>query len=120
MSPKHIVPVLSLICGGAALAADAPRDVVADPGVYKALVDHLDYRLVEATWKPGQRDAFHSHPAQAYYWVTPCKLRQHFPDGTTKDFTLRAGQSGEQEAIASHSVENIGKSACKVVMVEAK
>ena len=120
MCTKKVVLASLLLLPGATLGADAPRDVVAAPEVYKEVSGNADFRVVEATWKPGQRDAMHSHGAQLYYWVTPCNLRQHFPDGSKKDFTNYAGQAGQAEAIPAHLVENIGKAACKVVIFEPR
>jgi beta-alanine degradation protein BauB len=69
---------------------------------------------------PGQRDALHSHPTMLYYWIKPCSMRFHLPDGTVRDLTVSAGQTGTQLPVAAYSVENISKSECKIVMFEAK
>src|SRR5512138_3323628 len=97
---------------GTSWAQAVPPDFTAAPDVYKVVAQNAQYRLVEATWKPGQRDAFHSHPSMVYYWLTPCSLRFHFPDNTTHDDNVVAGQAGMQEGVVSHSVENRGTSVC--------
>src|SRR4051794_40606952 len=40
----------------AASAQNAPLSYVANPGVYKVLAENDQFRVVLATWKPGQRD----------------------------------------------------------------
>lgn len=120
MSTKKAVLSSLLLLPGIAFGADAPRDVAVAPEIYKEVSGNADFRLVEATWKPGQRDAVHSHGPQLYYWLTPCTVRQHFPDGSHRDFTNFAGQAGQSEAIPAHSVENVGKAPCKIVIFEPR
>ena len=44
------------------MAQDAPIAPEASPDVYKILAENDQMRVIEATWKPGQKDNFHSHP----------------------------------------------------------
>lgn len=39
------------------------RSFIASPDVYKATAESGDTRVILATWKPGQRDEWQSHPA---------------------------------------------------------
>jgi hypothetical protein len=105
---------------GIALAQELPRSFVASPDVYKILAQNDQYLVIEVTWKPGQRDQFHSHPATAVYYVNDCNLRGHFPSGKTGENARKAGTARVQAPIASHFVENIGKSECKLIMFEPK
>lgn len=41
------------------------RSYVASPDVYKVIAESNNTRVILATWKPGQRDAWHSHPPAA-------------------------------------------------------
>ena len=75
------VLLISAAAGTSAQGVVLP-DFLAAPDVYKVRAESNRYRLVEGVGKPGQRDAFHSHPAFLYYWVTPCSLRFYMPDGT--------------------------------------
>jgi len=119
MNRMLIGALLSLVAGASTGQSVAP-DFTASPDVYNVSAENGQYRIVEGTWKPGQRDAFHSHPAMLYYWVTPCSLRAHMPDGATRDFSVVAGQAGYQPPVASHAVENVSTSECKIVMFESK
>ena len=63
--------------------------------------------------KPGERIGFHRHVLD-YFWtaVTPCHGRQHLMDGSTVEYTYKAGETrhetygkGEYKV---HDLENIG------------
>ena len=102
-----------------ALAATAPRSATASSDVYKALAEDKGLRVLVATWKPGQRDQWHSHPVMGVYWLTDCDATVYTPDGNSVNVSLKAGQAGVQGVIEVHSFENRSSSAeCKAVMVE--
>lgn len=104
-----------------AQAQDAPLSNVANPGVYKVLQENDQLRVVLATWKPGQRDEFHSHPASSTYALTPCHARLYGPDGKVLGEAQRPqGSATLQPPIASHSFENIGSNECQILIVERK
>jgi hypothetical protein len=111
-----------LAAPGAAMAQKTePLSFVASPDVYKVIADKGHFRMVLATWQPGQRDLWHSHPDAAVYFVTNCALRIFKPDGTHQDYAhLRRGHPFIQPPISSHEAQNIGKNVCKVLMVELK
>lgn len=106
---------------GAALAASAqevPRSFVASPDIYRVIAENAQQRVIAVTWKPGQRDAMHSHPSSAVYYLTDCEIRIHVRDGPSRDFRPKAGMAVVQMPIAAHSVENIGAAECRLIMVE--
>lgn len=104
-----------------ASAQDAPASHVANPGVYKVLQENDQFRVVLATWKPGQRDEFHSHPSNATYALTPCQARLWGPDNKVVGEAQRpAGSASLQPPIASHSFENVGTTECQILIVERK
>jgi beta-alanine degradation protein BauB len=112
--------VIGLVAGGWAQAQAVELSFKASPDFYKVVTENDQYRVIEAKWKPGQRDKMHSHPAHLYYWVTPCTIRWHLPDGKTRDVTVEAGRAGLGQAVAAHEVENIAKSDCTILMFEPK
>jgi hypothetical protein len=76
----------------AALAQTAPPTYQADPGVYKVIFEDQNFRVMEGTWKKGERDKAHSHPVPSVgYALTDCVIRIHQPDGKTRDITNKAG-----------------------------
>lgn len=129
MFSKRKISVLlgaSLVCGGLTLspmatAETAPLSNVASPEIYKVLAENELFRVVLATWQPGQRDVQHSHPANAVYRLTDCKNKVYRPDGSiAREGELKAGTVGLQKPIESHSYQNVGDKVCQVVIVERK
>ncbi|MBK5206666.1 MAG: hypothetical protein JJD98_15045 [Polaromonas sp.] len=53
---------------GSAIAQTTPHSLVASPDIYKVIAENEQYRVIEVTWKAGQRDKMHSHPASAVYY----------------------------------------------------
>jgi hypothetical protein len=115
-----VLAVVAIGAIGTASAQGVPRSFVASPDVYKVIAENDEYLVIAVTWKPGQRDQFHSHPAAAVYGLTDCRTRSYWPDGSTREGGGPAGRAGVQKPIASHSVENIGASDCKLIMFEPK
>ena len=101
-----------------AMAEDAPRSYVASPDIYKVIAQNGPIHVILVTWKPSQRDNWHSHPAAGVYTLTDCRTRVYFPDGTHADRSYEAGQARVNPSVASHSVENTGASECRLVIVE--
>lgn len=119
--PGGVVLALAIgIAAGPATAQTAALSFKASPDVYNVVAENGQYRVIEAKWKPGQRDKMHSHPAHLFYWVTPCTIRWYLPDGTTRDVMVESGRAGQGQAIAAHEVENISKSDCTILMFEPK
>ena len=86
-----------------ASAQNAPLSHVANPAIYKVLAENDQFRVVLATWKPGQRDEFHSHPANATYALTACNARLYGPDNQVLGEGQRApGSVVLQGPIPSH------------------
>jgi mannose-6-phosphate isomerase-like protein (cupin superfamily) len=102
------------------IAQPAPHSTLASPEVYRVIAQNDKFRVIAVNWKPGQRDAWHSHPEAAVYFLTFCHLRMHSPDGKSRDVSPPAEYSAVQGPITSHSLENIGKTDCKLVMFEPK
>jgi hypothetical protein len=104
-----------------AQAPAVPHALVASPDIYKVIAENDKYRVIEVTWKPGQRDKLHSHPDSAIYYPMDCMLRAFGGNGELIGQSLRlAGTAVVQIAIPAHSVENAGTAPCKLVMFEPK
>jgi quercetin dioxygenase-like cupin family protein len=102
-------------------AEDVAPSYIASPDVYKLISENEHFRVITATWKPGQRDKWHSHAGPLTgYRLTDCKLRAYTPDGKFKDREAKRGEVLYNPVIASHSVENIGLTDCQVLIVEKK
>ena len=102
-------------------SADVPLSHVAEPGVYKVIAENDKFRVILATWQPGQRDAYHSHPANAAYRLTDCKNKVFKPDGAVaRGGEVKAGTVILQEPVASHSFQNDSDKVCQTLIVERK
>lgn len=102
-------------------AQGVPPSYKASPDVYKLIAENEQFRVIQATWKPGQRDAWHSHAgALVAYRLSDCKSRIHTPDGKYQDRNGKAGEVTFNPVIASHSFENVGTTECKSLLVERK
>jgi quercetin dioxygenase-like cupin family protein len=89
------------------------------PDLYKQIKDTMGIRIVEATYKPGQSSAMHSHPDLVLYAIS----------GGTAEFTGKDGKKIKEEIKTgmstivpadTHSVKNIGKTTVKVLLVEVR
>ena len=98
----------------------APASYKASPAVYKLLGENEDFRVILATWKPGQRDDWHSHQPLAAYSLTGCESRIHTPDGKYVDRKGAKGAVTFNPGIVSHSFENRSAAECQAVIVERK
>ncbi len=113
--------VAALALAMPASAQNVPHSLVASPDIYKVIAENDQYRVIEVTWKPGQRDVPHSHPASAVYYTMDCTLRGYGPNGALLGQSERkAGTAVVQPPIAAHAVENAGTSVCKLIMFEPK
>ena len=106
-----------------ALAENYPSAPEASPDVYKILDENDQWRVIEATWQPGQEDNFHNHPADRVSLAqTDCKLRLTKPDGSYKDVNPKAGKAKARtgKPVKAHKAKNIGDKVCVIQIVELK
>lgn len=91
--------------------------VTAAPNLYKVVVDTMGIRMVEATYKPGDSSAWHSHPDYAIYAAQGGTATFYGKDGTKMENEMKTGtilvKPGE-----FHNVKNTGKTTLKVILVE--
>ena len=88
-------------------AADYPDPYEVGAQYYTLLLENEDVRVSDIQFKPGDKMAMHSHPKHLAYAMTPAKIKFEYPDGTTKEVEIQAGQviwSGPE----SHATENLG------------
>ncbi len=93
----------------------------ASPDVYKLLEEDEHFRVLLATWKPGQSDAWHTHHGDLVnYALTDCKLEGQIPDGRSGAFERRQGEAGFNAKGSIHKVKNVGAGDCVLLIVERK
>jgi len=115
---KLILLVVGLITLTATLSvAQDPLEV--GPDIYKLLFENERVRVMEITFKPGDKIGTHSHPDHMAYLLTDGKLLLSYPDGTTKDLDGKAGEVIWINA-ETHAAENVGTTEVKGVVIELK
>ena len=103
-----------------ARSAEAPPTFEASPDVYKIVQENEDFRVIEGTWQPGQKDAMHSHKPFVIHWLTDCELSASMPDGKNIVGTQKAGSTQIKPAVPGHIATNMGKTVCRALFVERK
>jgi quercetin dioxygenase-like cupin family protein len=76
-------------------------------------------RVLEATIKPGDKEATHSHPTYVIYVIAGGKFRNHAADGTVTDGEFKTGDVIYRDAV-THWAENTGDTTIRLVLVELK
>lgn len=118
LTSAGVVSIAAWTVGSAIAAQEIPRSFIASPEIYKVIAANQQYQVIAVTWKPGQRDMLHSHPASAVYYLSDCSVRIHAQDGTSRDVNPNAGAAYVQQPIPGHVLENIGTADCKLIMFE--
>lgn len=113
-SAASVIPAL-------AFAQDAPPTYKADPAVYKVIFEDQNFRVIEATWKPGQGDKPHAHPVPSIaYSLTSCSVKLTAPDGKSVIVHNKAGRAQTVPIVFSHTAKNVGRHVCRIVLIERK
>jgi len=94
-----------------------PVKVNSDSIVLK--LENSRVRVLEATIKPGQKEATHSHPAYVIYVIQGGKVRMHGTDGTVTETEFKTGDALYREPV-THWGENIGNTTIRLELVELK
>jgi hypothetical protein len=106
---------------GTVSAEESPPTYKADPDVYKLVFEDASFRIISATWQPGQTDKLNSHlSASVAYAVTDCSLRVAVPDGRFAYINSKAGRMSTVAITPSHTATNEGNAACHVLLIERK
>jgi hypothetical protein len=124
MSKTRAFAVASLfgatLLSSSGLAQESPPPWEASPDVYKVIGETARYRIILATWKPGQIDNPHSHKPGVAVYLTDCNLRNHRPGVAPVDYAVKPGDSRPTSGIASHRTENLGSADCQLIHVDMK
>lgn len=109
--------ILGFISTTSPVFADDP--LVVGPHIYKLKFENEKVRVMEVTFKPGDKIDMHSHPDHYTYLITDGKLKLSYPDGSTKDLEGMAGD-GFWIPAESHAAENVGTTEVKGLVIELK
>ncbi|MEP6713583.1 MAG: hypothetical protein ABJA37_14250 [Ferruginibacter sp.] len=92
----------------------------ASPANFKLLLDNEYVRVLEYTLDPGKKDEWHTHPAKSSYVVSGGQLKVYLKNGEIVMADEKAGTGSWLHAVGKHYVENIGKTAVKIILTEIK
>ncbi len=109
-----ITATAALLVPGLALAQDAMQYHVKH---LKVLAEDDKVRVLEWSPKKGDKTPMHSHPGTVVYVAKGCRVHYTFPDGTTKDAELKAGEALIRPPV-THADEALDD--CDAVLVELK
>lgn len=109
--------VLGLLLNCSAFAQDS---VKVSPSINQILVDNAHVRIVKSTFKPGAKEATHTHPAGWYIVTQGGTLKITKADGKTEEWKARTGEQAWQGFEAPHTAENTGKAVFEYIYVEVK
>jgi len=91
------------------------------PEVYNLLSEDEHFRVILATFQPGQGDEWHTHATDlTNYTLTECHLRALLPHETTGELSRESNTVGFSSAGSMHKVTNIGEGECRLLIVERK
>ncbi len=94
--------------------------VEVSPDKYKVILNNDHVRVVEYSLNPGERDNWHTHPPKASYVLSGGTLRVFLPDSSSFDSSDKTGHVAWARAVSRHSVQNIGSTPIRIVLVEPK
>ncbi len=112
-----ILVAFGLLFTSTASAANDPLKVA--PNVYKLLFENDRIRVMEVTFKPGEKIGEHSHPDHFVTVLEAGKLKIFKPDGSSQEIQLK-----QKEVVwipaETHWSENTGPSVVKLLVTELK
>jgi quercetin dioxygenase-like cupin family protein len=100
-------------------AAFAQDPVKVDPTHHKVVLDNADVRVLRITFAPGEKAPEHEHPNSVAVFLSDGTNRLTVPGQKPTETPQKRGDVVVVTA-SKHSVENIGKIATEVVLVELK
>lgn len=114
---KRTVLALFVVCLASTALAQDPVKV--DPNHYKVEFENAQVRVLRINVGPGEKSVMHRHPNAVAIFVTDANGKFTFPNGTTQEFTSKAGDALWTPAI-THLPENTSGQAFQVILVELK
>lgn len=114
---RGTVLALFVVCLASTALAQDPVKV--DPNHYKVEFENAQVRVLRINVGPGEKSVMHRHPNAVAIFVTDANGKFTFPNGTSQDFTSKAGDTLWTPAI-THLPENTSGQAFQVILIELK
>ena len=103
----------------APVAVQAQDVLTIAPSVFKQVIDNNRMRVLEATFRPGEKVGLHSHPDHMIYMLTPGTLVVKPPGRTPYEMTSKTGEA-IYLAAQTRALENEGDKTVRALIVELK
>ncbi len=116
--------VACILCLSTLAAAQLKPDHIdaaeVSPYKYTVLLENEHVRVLEYQIKPGQKEAWHTHPPKVSYIVSGGKLRITTEGGDSFVVDEDSANAAWMGAVGRHFGENIGTTPIRIVLVEIK
>jgi quercetin dioxygenase-like cupin family protein len=86
---------------------------------YRVLLENKRMRAIEYRSRPGDRTAFHAHPACLVYSFCPSTVQITTSYGANAEYEFKAGEVIWMDE-GAHCTENIGATDARLLIVEFK
>ncbi len=123
MKSNNLVVILFLALSSVVAAGQQPDHIdpiEVSPDKYRVLLENEHVRVLEYQIKPGQKDAWHTHPPKVSYIVSGGTLRITTEDGDSFVVSEDSDNAAWMGAVSRHFGENIGTTPVRIVLVEIK
>lgn len=111
---------LAALVSGAFAAVPANEDPIkVAPNLYKVLFENERVRVMQVTFKPGEKIGKHSHPDHYVYVAEGGTLTISKPDGSSSDAMVKPGDVLWISA-ETHWAQNTGKTNVRLIVNELK
>lgn len=104
---------------GIPTVAQAQDALAVAPGVYKQVLDNVRMRVLQATLRPGDKVALHSHPDHMIYMLTGGALTIRPPGRTPYEMSYDVGEAVFL-AGQTRELSNDGDKLVRMLIVELK
>ena len=115
---RRVLVVALMLALSTAIWVLAQDRKVVDPSM-RVLLENDRVRVQEHYLRPGQKIGMHSHPDKVIYAINDWKVRETYPDGTSRVVEGKAGTAVWGTA-KTHAVENIGTTDVRNIIIELK
>ena len=88
-----------------------------DSAHYKVEFENDRIRVLRVRYGPHEKSVMHSHPASVGVFLTDGDLKFNYPNGTTEEVHVKAGQTQWYPALV-HLPENLSDKPFEVIVTE--
>ncbi len=104
--------------GGRVARVDGEDAVEVSGSIYRVVDENDDFRVLDVTLEPGQKDEVHSHQASVIYALSPASGTWHEMGQEPRTQVFRPGSAIFFDATESISLENTGQRNIRLIIFE--